>query len=359
MKALVVGANGLIGAHISKALIDSGHHVRGVTRVTSDRSGIDDLPMDLVDGDVLDPVAMKSATAGSDVVFHTAVPFAYAGQVDDDVDRTAAEGTANVLRACAANGVDRVVITSSSVVLGYSSVPSPVDETHAPMDAEPVGPGYVDAKVRQDRAALQLAEQLDLDVVLACPTMTIGRQAARLGPSNAIVVQYLADPFGSTYAGGINVVAAPDVGQGHVILAERGRSGERYLLGGDDVTWAEVHEAVAELCGVAPPRFTAAPSLTFWSAATEELRARVRRRPPLATREQARMTGRYYWYSSAKAASLGYRARPAREAFADLIAWLVTSDHVSREMRASMTLHRDVYNARRRAQVCPTVEETS
>jgi len=348
VKALVVGANGLVGAHVSEALVDGGHDVRGLIRETSDLSSLDGLPIELVVGDVLDPQAVVDATAGCDVVFHTAVPFAYAGQVDDDVDRIAAEGTANVLRACAASGVARAVVTSSSVVLGYSVVPTPVDERHTPSEVTGTEPGYVRAKVRQDRASLQLGSELGLEVVLACPTMTIGAQPARLGPSNAIVVQYLADPFCSTYAGGINVVAAPDVGRGHVVLAEHGRAGERYVLGGDDLTWPEVHGMIADLCGIAAPRFTAAPSITYWSAATEELLARVRRRSPLATREQASMTGRYYWYSSAKAAALGYRARPAREALADTIAWLVTTDHVTREMRASMTLHRDVYDARRR-----------
>ncbi|MET0577882.1 MAG: NAD-dependent epimerase/dehydratase family protein [Ilumatobacteraceae bacterium] len=348
MRALVVGANGLIGAHVSEALVDSGHEVRGLIRATSDLSSIDGLTIDLVEGDVLDPGTVAAATSGCDVVFHTAVPFAYAGQVHDDVDRVANEGTANVLRACASSGVTRVVVTSSSVVLGYSLVPAPLDEGQDVSDAARIEPGYVRAKIRQDHESLQLAEDLGLEVVLACPKMTIGRQPARLGPSNAIVVQYLADPFRSTYAGGINIVAAPDVGRGHVVLAEQGRSGHRYLLGGDDLTWPEVHAAIADLCGIAPPRFTAAPAVTYWSAATEELLARVRRRSPLATREQASMTGRYYWYSSAKATALGYHARPAREALADTIAWLVTTDHVSREMRASMTLHRDVYDARRR-----------
>jgi dihydroflavonol-4-reductase len=349
VRALVVGANGLIGAHVSEALVDSGHEVGGLVRPTSDLSSIDGLSIDLVEGDVLDVGVLADATSGCDVVFHTAVPFAYAGQVDDDVDRIATEGTANVLRACASSGVARVVVTSSSVVLGYSLVPTPLDEGHDASDTTRIERGYVRAKVRQDRASLQLAEELGLEVVLACPTMTVGRQPARLGPSNAIVVQYLADPFCSTYAGGINIVAAPDVARGHVVLAEQGRSGHHYLLGGDDLTWPDVHAAIADLCGIAAPRFTAAPSVTYWSAATEELLARVGRRPPLATREQASMTGRYYWYSSAKAAALGYRARPAREALADTIAWLVTTDHVSREMRASMSLHRDVYDARRRA----------
>ena len=348
MKALVVGANGLVGAHVSEALVEGGHDVRGLIRETSDVSSLDGLAIELVVGDVLDPRAVTEATAGRDVVFHTAVPFAYAGQVDDDVDRIAAEGTANVLRASASSDVARVVVTSSSVVLGYSVVPTPLDETHVPSDATGIEPGYVGAKVRQDRAALQLGEELGLEVVLACPTMTVGAQPARLGPSNAIVVQYLADPFSSTYAGGINIVAAPDVGRGHVVLAEHGRAGDRYLLGGDDLTWAEVHGTIADLCGIESPRFTAAPSITYWSAATEELLARLGRRSPLATREQASMTGRYYWYSSAKSVALGYRARPAREALADTIAWLVTTDHVTREMRASMTLHRDVYDARRR-----------
>lgn len=345
MKALVTGANGLIGSHVARALLRSNHQVRLLTRPTSDRSLIEDMQADFVEGDVLAVDDIVRAAEGCDVIFHTAVAFAYQRQSGDDIDRVAVDGTANVLNAAKAQRIQRVIVTSSSVVFGYSTTPDSVDESR--LAAEVVGqPAYVQAKVRQDREALRLADQLDLEVVLICPTMAVGPGGARLGPSNAMVVQYLADPFGSTYEGGVNVIAAEDVGEGHVQLAVSGGAGERYILGGDNLSWTEIHTMVAELCGLPPPRLVAAPSMTYLAAWAEEGLSRLQNRVPIATREQASMTGRYYWYSSDKAARAGFLARPARDAIAEAISWLVTTPHVSREMRTAITLHRDVYAAR-------------
>lgn len=346
MTTLVTGANGLVGAHVVAALLTAGHDVRAFTRPTADPGALASLPVDHREGDVLDLDAVRAAAAGCELIVHTAVPFAYAGQADDDPGRVATEGTTNVLHAARATGVRRLVVTSSSVVLGYRTRPEVIDESAGL--ASPLGqPGYVAAKIRQDAATLSRAEELGLEAVLACPTMAVGAGGTRLGPSNAIVVQYLADPLRSTLPGGINVVAVEDVALGHVLLAEAGRAGQRYLLGGQNLTWRQVHDLVADLTGVAPPRWTATHTAAFLGAAAEELRARLERRPPLATRDQATMVGRYYWYAHDRAAALGYAPMPARDALARAVAWLATSRHVTREQRTAMHLHPDVFAARR------------
>lgn len=347
MTTLVTGANGLIGAHVVRALLGEGRVVRALTRAAGDRSSLDGLAVETVTGDVLDAGTVRAAAGGCEVVIHTAVPFAYTGQVDDDVGRVAVEGTANVLRAAWSAGARRVVVTSSSIVFGGREAPVNVDESAGLID--PAGhPGYVVAKVRQDAAALQLAAALDLDVVLVCPTMSMGPFGSRLTPSNAVIVQYLADPLRLTYPGGINVVDVADVGRGHVLAADAGRPGAHYLLGGQDLTFAQVHAIIAELAGVAPPRFALTRASAYLAATAEEQRARLGRRRPLTTRDQAVMAGRFYWYDSSRAvAELGYRSRPAREALARAIAWLAASPHVTREMRAAMHLHADVVAARR------------
>ena len=163
-------------------------------------------------------------------MFHAAVPFAYRGQVDEDIDRIAAEGTANVLHAAKAAGISRVVVTSSSVVFGFRNSPGVIDES-AGLAKATGGTGYAAAKLAQDRAAIDLGSDLGIEVVLVCPTMSVGPFGARLGPSNAIVVQYLADPFRMTYPGGINVAAAESVATGHLLAAYFGRPFEHYLLG--------------------------------------------------------------------------------------------------------------------------------
>jgi dihydroflavonol-4-reductase len=345
MRTLVTGANGLIGAHLLRALLAEGADVTALVRPSADTSHIADLPVAFVVGDVLEPLSLSEAMAGQDVVFHTAVAFSYWGHEPAAMKRTAIEGSRNVLAAAAAAGVGRVVVTSSSVVLGASAKPDVRDEDCSAED-DPDEPAYVLAKIDQEREALRAALQLGIEVVFACPTMSVGPFGASLGPSNGVITSYLADPLRLTWAGGCNIVSARDVAWGHLLLARHGESGRRYVLGSENLAWADIHRLVAELAGVPPPAQTASAVACCAIAVGEEARARLTGKPPLATRAQARMVGRYYWYSHARAAALGYAPRPAREALADALAWLSPGPYVSREARVGMRLAREVYEAR-------------
>ncbi len=346
MKALVTGANGLIGSALVRALLRAGHDVRAFVRPTADLATLEELALDRQFGDVRDRDAVTRAAAGRDVIFHTAVPFRYGQDAAGRLHEVATVGTTAVLEAARAHHVQRVVVTSSSVVFGHATGPTALDES-AGLATAAGQPSYVAAKIAQDAATLERATDLGVDVVLACPTVAIGPTAGPLGPSNAIVVQYLADPWRSTFRGGIDIVAVADVAAGHVLVAEHGVAGRHYLLGGDNLAWRDLHELVAELAGVGPPTWTATHTAAWMGAAIEEARARVDGREPLVTREQAGMVGRWYWYDHDRATRLGYRPRPAREALAATIGWLAASRHVSREVRATMHLHPDVVTARR------------
>jgi dihydroflavonol-4-reductase len=346
MKALVTGAAGLIGAHLARALVDRGYEVRALVRETSRRDSLADVPVEIAVADVLNAGRdLDMACAHCDVVFHGAAHFAYSGVDAATLYATAVTGTENMLAACARMAVPKVVVTSSSVVFGHRDAATCIDETAglASGDGEPP---YVAAKIAQHRRALELGATLKLDVRLACPTMTLGPTAGRLGPSNGLVVAYLADPFGCTFPGGCNLVAAHDVAAGHALIAEHGAPGESYLLGSENLTWQQIHTAIAELTGVAPPRLELNRTLTFLAATTEELRAAMGGRAPLSTREQAAMAGRHYWYSHAKAAALGYAPVAAHAALIETISWLAASPHISREVRAGMHLGADIYRFR-------------
>ena len=136
---------------------------------------------------------------------------------------------------------------------------------------------YVRAKIAQHRRSLELGAHLNVDVRFACPTMTLGPTTARLGPSNGLVAAYLADPFACTFPGGCNLVSAQDVARGHLLIAERGAPGESYLLGSQNMTWRQIHTAIAELAGTAAPRITLNHSLAFLAATADELRAALPR----------------------------------------------------------------------------------
>ena len=342
MKALVTGATGLIGLALARALLDRGHEVRALLRHAARGEALPAMAKPMV-GDVLSGAELDAACEGCDVVFHTAALFSYGGDASA-LHALAVGGTENVLRAAARAGVKRAVVTSSSVVFGHSEAAEAIGEGAL---TDPAGePPYVAAKLVQHRRALELGSTLELDVRLACPTMTIGPTNSRLGPSNGLIVAYLADPFGCTFPGGCNLVAARDVADGHVLIAERGAAGESYLLGGENLSWQEIHARIAVLAGVAPPQLRLNRTLSYLAATGEELRAAYMDETSRSTREQAGMVGRHYWYSHAKAAGLGYAPAPAQAALVVALSWLAASPHISREVRAKMHLSAEVHRYR-------------
>lgn len=349
MRALVTGAAGLIGAHIVRALLDRGDDVRALVRATSRRDSLAGLSVQFVTADLLHPdAALDAACADCDLVFHAAVPFVYGRAARQDLKDTTVAGTEAILQSSARMGVRRIVVTSSSVVFGYNHRRAPIDET-APLAADANEPRYVAAKLAQHRRALELGERLGLAVIAACPTMTLGPTSSRLGPSNGLIVGYLADPFACTFPGGCNLVAARDVALGHLLVADYGVAGDSYLLGSENLTWRQIHTEIAALSGVSPPRLELNHTLAFLASTADEVRAAISGGTPASTREQAGMVGRYYWYSHAKAAALGYRPAPAREVLIETISWLAASPHITRETRARMHLAPDIHRLRRSA----------
>ncbi len=337
MKALVTGANGLIGAHLVRALLSDGHHVRAFVRPTSDVSTLAGLEIEIAHGDILLPVSLAEAAAGCDVLFHTAAVYAYRGYTAEQLTRIAVDGTRNVLRAARAAGVARVVLTSSSVVLGSSTQPAVRDESHSLNEAN--APAYVRAKAAQERSAFETAENLGVDLVAVLPTITVGPHDLRLGPSNAILCSYLQDPWKLTWPGGCNVVAAEDVARGHLLAALHGTRGERYLLGGENLEWPRLHRLVSDICGVSGPMLQANHTSAFLAATAQELFAWATGTNALTSRAQAAMVGRFYWYDHAQAAEkLAYTPMPARAALARALAWLATTAHLPPWVRGRLHL---------------------
>lgn len=355
MKALVTGAAGLIGASLVRDLLERGVNVQGLVRESTQLAALDGLDVELHFADVRNGgAALEDAARGCDLLFHTAMHFTYDRRNDAEL-ATAMDGAECVLRAAAAAGVRRVVVTSSSVVFGYNSTQEIHDESH-PLSAIEGENAYVGAKIVQHRGVLELGRALGLDVVLVCPTVSVGPYGTSLGPSNGLIVAYLADPLRATYPGGCNIVSTVDVAAGHWLAAAHGVSGEQYILGAQNLEYSAVHALIANLAGVEQPRMKLGHGFSYLASAVEEVKARCAGRAPLGTREQATMLGRYYWYHHAKAQRLGYQPRPARAALASALSWLAASGHVSREIRATLRLHDDVYATRRQRDGTPRLE---
>jgi dihydroflavonol-4-reductase len=303
------------------------------------------LPVELIQGDVLDRGSVSAAATKCDVLFHCAARFTYSSPLAD-LEELASRGTLNVLRAARRWNVRRVIVTSSSVIFGYDRKPRSRDES-AGLATEDEKERYVTSKIRQARLARRAARQLSVVCISVCPTLSVGPTSTALGPSNQLIVAYLADPFRISFPGGCNIVSAADVGRAHVIAARLGRPGTAYIAGSQNLEWTCVHQLIGELSGTGAPRVVATRTACILAATAEEARARVLGQPPHLTLEQARMVGRYYWYTHSRLVRLGYRPRPARRALAEAIAWLAASPHVPREVRAQMQLSSEVYRARR------------
>ncbi len=343
MRTAVTGANGLVGAHVVRALLEAGHEPVPVVRERADLRGLTGLDAPLARADTRSPNDLMRAFDGAEVVVHCAAVYSYSEDASR-LERANVDGTRRVMEAASETGVRRVVLTSSSVTCGSSAGPQQRDESGA-IESEWV-PSYFRTKVRQEQVAAEAAATRGLELVVACPTVVLGGPDWRLVPSNAVLVRYLLDPTRTTFPGGCNVVAVGDVARGHVLLAEHGNPGKRYLLGGENLGWRTLHTMVSELTGISGPHLTGSRSNAWLAASLAEGIARLTGKPSLATREEARTVGRWYWYSSASAAELGYAARPARSTIAGALAWLVTSPHVPRLVRESLTLAQEVYDER-------------
>jgi dihydroflavonol-4-reductase len=343
VKIAVTGATGLVGGQVVRAALVDGHEVTAIVRSTgmAQLHGVD---VRQVRAGLEDVQRLRSSLKGVEGLVHCAAVYAFGADRADEVGRVNAEGTRAVIEAAAAAGVGRVVVTSSSVTCGSNESPSARNE-YAHLGQEPTS-AYFASKVAQEEVAVRAAAAFGIPVVLALPTVVLGGPFGRLAPSNAIVLRYLLDATRSTYPGGCNVVDVRDVARGHLLLLERGEAGQRYLLGGQDLTWRMLHTLVADLAGLPGP-YAEVPAPVAWVAsAAAEGWAKLTGGSPLSTREEAMTVGRYYWYSSARAASLGYAPRPARDAVAASLAWLVISEHLPRFVREGLRLAPEVRAAR-------------
>jgi len=334
VKALVTGGSGIVGANLVRELLASGSTVRALVRSGPTRRALVGLPIEVAPGDVLDPRSLVDAVSGVDVVFHAAARFSYDVREQDALERLAVQGTRNVIAAAGVAKVKRVVLTSSSVIFGSS--PTPEARTEASSFTPDDASRYAVSKVRQSAAAFATAVSSKIELVAVCPALTIGAWDYGLSESNAIIVKYLNDPFRSTFPGGCNMVSARDVARGHLLVAERGADGQSYLLGADNVHWRDVHAEISSIAGTHGPLMTATYTGAYLTAAWAEWAARWTGVAPTLTRDEVKMMGRWYWYDDRRARDIGYEPASTRTALHEAITWLMRTDHIRADVRATM-----------------------
>jgi dihydroflavonol-4-reductase len=328
-KVLVTGATGFVGANVVRVLLEHGEDVRALVRAGSDRRNVDGLPVELAEGDLRDADALRRAVKGCARVYHVAADYRFWARDPRELYASNVQGTVNLLDACLAAGVERVVHTSTVGTIGLSALPRPCDET-TPLHPGQLTSHYKRSKLEAERAALSYVER-GLPVVVVNPTAPIGPWDAKPTPTGKILVDLSHGRLPAYVDTGLNVVHVRDVAEGHWLAAERGRPGERYILGNQNLTLREILALAAELLGRPAPRVRL-PYAVAWvaGAVSTAVANAVTHRPPAIPLEAVRMSRRRMFVDPGKAVrELGLPQTPVRGAFEDALRWFAERGYVS------------------------------
>ena len=319
MRALVTGATGFVGAAIARALIHAGWQVRVLARVGSDRGNLQGLAVEVAEGDLGDVTSLERALADCRGLFHAAADYRLGARDPSQLYRTNVEGTRNILAAASRAGVERTVYTSSVATIGIPDG-KPGDEQTPVALSNMIG-HYKRSKYLAEEVVRDLARS-GLPVVIVNPSTPVGPGDVKPTPTGQLVLDAAAGRMPAYVDTGLNVVHVDDVAAGHLLAFERGRAGERYILGGQDMTLREILGVIAGLVGRPPPNIRLPYSLVLPVAYLAEGLAKVTGRSGRLTLEGLRMSRKRMFFSSDKAVrELGYQWRPPVQAFDDAIRW--------------------------------------
>jgi dihydroflavonol-4-reductase len=321
MRALVTGATGFVGSAVARRLIQQGWEVRALARKGSDRRNLRDLAVEVVEGDLGEESSLGLALEGCEALFHVAADYRLGAPDPRPLYRTNVEGTRSILKAAMNAKVARVVYTSSVATVGIPPDGSPGNE------ATPVGLSHMIGHYKRSKfLAEQVAREAaaaGMHVVIVNPSTPIGPGDVKPTPTGQMVLDAAAGRMPAYLDTGLNIVHVDDVAAGHLLAYHHGRSGERYILGGEDMTLREILVEIAQLTGRKPPSIRLPTAVVFPIACVAEVAARITGRPGRITLEGVRMARKRMFFSSEKAErELGYRWRPPVEALRDAIAWL-------------------------------------
>ena len=318
---LLTGATGFVGSAVARALIARGHRLRVLVRAASDRRNLAGLDCEEVIGDLADSASLARAVAGCRFLVHVAADYRIWVPDPAAMLRANVAGTEALMRAAGAAGVERIVYCSSVAALGLTGDGSAADEG-TPLVPQAIVGVYTRSKYEAEQAVRRMVRTEGLQAVIVNPAAPIGPRDIKPTPTGRMIADAAAGRMPAYIETGLCVVHVDDVAEGHVQALERGRIGEGYILGGENLTLGALLGLVAEVTGRRAPKVKL-PIAALWPVALAcEGLARVAGIEPLVTRDHLRMARKLMFFSSAKAiAELGFRPRPARDAVADAVAW--------------------------------------
>lgn len=320
MTALVTGATGFIGSAVARALLARGEKVRVLARAGGNRRNLEGLDIEVVEGDLRDPGARARAVPGISSLYHVAADYRLWVPDPAAMYATNVEATADLLRRASDAGARRIVYTSSVATLGIPLRGGIADETTAVDLTEMVGP-YKRSKFLAEEAVRGLASE-GLPIVTVNPSAPVGPRDVKPTPTGRTVIEAAAGRMPAFVDTGLNIVHVDDVAAGHLLAHDKGRTGERYVLGGEDLTLEQILQRIAAITGGRAPKIKLPVAAILPIAHAAEICARLFGSEPFVTVDGVKLAKKRMFFSSAKAArELGYVARPADEALRDAIAW--------------------------------------
>lgn len=320
MKALVTGATGFVGAAVARRLLGNQWQVRVLARRGSDRRNLKNLDVEVIEGDLTDVNSLQEAALGCEGVFHVAADYRLGARNPAQLYRANVEGTRNVLSAAHRSGVQRIIYTSSVATIGIPADGTPGDEQTANSLDHMIG-HYKRSKYLAEEVVRDAARE-GISVVIVSPSTPVGPGDVKPTPTGQLVLDAAAGRMPAYVDTGLNIVHVDDVASGHLLAYERGKAGERYILGGQDMSLREILGVIAGLTGRTPPRVRLPYGVVLPIAYLAEGFARLSGRSGRITLEGVRMSRKKMFFSSAKAVrELGYQWRPPVQAFEDAIRW--------------------------------------
>lgn len=319
--AFVTGASGFVGSAVARQLAAQGCGLRLLLRASSRRDNVDGLRAELVTADMKDGPALAKAMKGVRWLFHVAADYRLWARDPEEIVRNNLEGTRAVMHAALAAGVERVVYTSSVATLKPHDDGTAVDETSRHTVESAIG-AYKRSKLVAERLVERMVADDGLPAVIVNPSTPIGPRDIKPTPTGRVIVEAACGRVPAFVDTGLNLVHVDDVAEGHLLARDKGRIGESYILGGQDVQFRDMVAAIANLAGRRPPTIGLPRGPLFPIAWIAEAVAQITNKEPFITADALKMAKYHMFFSSAKAErELGYHARPWREALADAHAW--------------------------------------